>query len=255
MNDSMQSVFADFLAAALVLTSILFSTPAAAKDAHETDLRLLILTGGHEFEREEFFTMFHRFKNVRIIESKHPEANTWFTPDRSELYDVLVFYDMMQVISPEQKEAFVKLLEKGKGAVFLHHSIASYQDWDEFEKILGGRYYLKPHEANGRQQPGSTYQHDVDFRVHIADPDHPVTKGMKDFKIHDEVYNGFSVLPNVHVLLSTDHPQSGRIIGWSHQYGASRIVYLQMGHDHAAYENKNYQRLVEQAMRWVAEKP
>ncbi len=254
MNDSMQSIFVNFLAAALVLTAILSSAPVAAKDAKETDLRLLILTGGHEFEREEFFTMFHRFKNVRIIESKHPEANTWFTPDRSELYDVLVFYDMMQIISSAQKDAFVKLLRKGKGAVFLHHSIASYQDWDEFEKILGGRYYLKPYEANGRQHPGSTYQHDVDFKVHIKDPNHPVTNGIKDFKIHDEAYNGFSVQPNMHPLLSTNHPLSGKVIGWSHQYGASRIVYLQLGHDHAAYENKNFQRLVEQAVKWVAGK-
>ncbi len=254
MNHSMQSAFGNCLALALVSMVMLSFAPAEAKDAQETELRLLILTGGHEFEREEFFTMFHRFKNVRIIESKHPEANTWFTSDRAELYDVLVFYDMMQVISPEQKDAFVKLLEKGKGAVFLHHSIASYQDWDEFEKILGGRYYLKPYEANGQQHPGSTYKHDVDLKVHIEDTDHPVTKGMKDFKIHDEVYNGFFVQPNMHPLLSTDHPKSGKIIGWSHQYGASRIVYLQLGHDHSAYQNKNFQGLVEQSVKWVAGK-
>ena len=36
---------------------------------------------------------------------------------------------------------------------------------------------------------------------------------------------------------------------------ASRVVYLQLSHDHKAYENPNYQKLVAQAIRWTAKRP
>ena len=67
------------------------------------------------------------------------------------------------------------------------------------------------------------------------------------------MYGNFKVLPNVTPLLKTDHPESGEIIGWANKYGAAKIVFLQMGHDHHAYENENYKTLVLQAIKWAAE--
>lgn len=32
--------------------------------------------------------------------------------------------------------------QEGKGLVALHHCLASFQDWDEYPKIIGGRYHL-----------------------------------------------------------------------------------------------------------------
>ena len=42
--------------------------------------------------------------------------------------------------------------------------------------------------TRGTEKPASTYKHDVDFKVHVEDPNHPVTHGIKDFAIHDETY-------------------------------------------------------------------
>ena len=102
----------------------------------------------------------------------------------------------------------------------------------EFEKIIGGRYIL-----TNINQDSSTYRHDVDVPVTVVDKNHPITKGMDDFVIHDEVYGNYKVLPSVQPLLHTTHPESGKIVGWTNNYGGSRIVYLQLGHDHYAYEN------------------
>ncbi|MGH7972887.1 MAG: ThuA domain-containing protein [Limisphaerales bacterium] len=44
------------------------------------------------------------------------------------------------------------------------------------------------------------------------------------------------------------------MIGWTKTYGKARIVYLQSGHDHFAYENPNYQKILAQAIRWVAKR-
>lgn len=208
--------------------------------------RILIVTGGHDFEREAFFEIFKEMPGVSYLEVIQPEANELWDSTLMEQYDVLVFYDMFQEIDNPQKAAFIKLLEKGKGVVFLHHSLASYQDWREFEKIIGGRYV-----ESGSDQEKSSYQHDVEVPVQIADHMHPVTEGLRDFLILDEVYGNFRVLPSVHPLLRTTHPESGEVIGWTHRYINSRIVYIQPGHDHHAYENPNYRRLLKQAIDWA----
>ncbi|GBC96156.1 hypothetical protein HRbin16_01957 [bacterium HR16] len=215
-------------------------------------VRVLIVTGGHDFEREPFFEMFRSFEGITFVEVQHPDAHARLTPEAARGYDVIVLYDMWQPISEESKAAFVKLLRSGKGLVALHHSLASYQLWDEYRNIIGGRWYTEKWRQNGVERPPSTFQHDVQFKVHIVDKKHPVTRGMQDFNIRDETYGNFEVLPKVKPLLTTDEPTSNRVIAWTHTYGRSRVVYIQLGHDHYAYENPNYRRLVLQAIRWVA---
>lgn len=214
-------------------------------------LRVLIVTGGHEFEREPFFEMFRRFDGISYEEVQHPHAHARLTPTAAREYDVILLYDMWQPISEESQEAFVRVLRAGKGLVALHHSLASYQHWGEYRRILGGKWYAERWKQDGVERPPSTYKHDVVFHVHIVDRRHPVTRGMQDFDIRDETYGNFEVLPHVKPLLATEEPSSHRVIGWEHTYGRSRVVYIQLGHDHYAYENPNYRQLVSQAIRWV----
>lgn len=215
----------------------------------QTRVRVLIITGGHEFEREAFFHIFEDIPGLEYQEAIHPNANQLYDSKFTDSIDVLIFYDMVQEIEDAQKTAFIKLLGNGKGLVFLHHSMADYQEWDEFEKIIGGRYVLSNAEENG-----SSYRHDVDIPVTVVDKNHPITKGMDDFIIHDEVYGNYKVLPSVQPLLQTTHPESGKILGWTNSYAKSRIVTLQLGHDHYAYENPNYRVLIKQAIDWVQAK-
>jgi type 1 glutamine amidotransferase len=213
-------------------------------DKIKASQRIRIITGGHDFEREAFFDMFEEMPGIDYQEIMHPLANQVYDSVLMDETDVLLFYDMYQEIDASQKTAFLNLLEQGKGMVFLHHSLANYQEWEEFEKIIGGRYILS-------DQGGSTYRHDVEMNVHTVNKDHPITRGVDDFVIHDEVYGNFKVLPTVQTLLKTNHPESGEIIGWAHSYGQSRIVYLQLGHDHHAYGNPDFQRILKQAIDWV----
>ena len=72
--------------------------------------------------------------------------------------------------------------------------------------------------------------------------------------IHDEIYWGFRVGRDVTPLLTTTHPKSGKPLAWCRTEGRSRVVYLQLVHDHVAFENPNYRQLVAQSIRWVARK-
>ena len=147
------------------------------------------------------------------------------------------------------------MLEKGKGCLFLHHAIVSYQDWDEYEKILGGRFLSEAVMKDGREiYPASGWEHDQDIDVKVEDKKHSVTKGIKNFTIHDETYSFCRISDSVHILLSTDNPFSNKYLAWTNHYGNSRIVYIQLGHDSPAFENPDYKKLVKNAIYWVSEK-
>ena len=229
----------------LILTLfILISISTSAKDT-----RILIVTGGHDFDRELFFKMFDSLKGISYKELKHPEANLQLGQIDPKTFDAVVFYDMPKTISEAEKESYHKLLKLGKGLVFLHHSLASYQEWDEFKTIIGGKYHEEQHSPQS-----SNYQHDVTFQVMIKDPRSPVTKGIADFEVLDEVYGNTEVLPGVTVLLTTNHPKSSAIIGWTHKKEKSRIVYIEPGHDHNSWMNPNYQQIVRKAIIYVSGK-
>ncbi len=233
---------------------LLVTAMLPAQSAEQGKIRVLVFTGGHDFERDAFFQLFKGYDDIEYKEVVQPKANEVFTDGTVKKYDVLVFYDLWQPISDAQKEGFVQYLKDGGGLVALHHCLASYQEWPEFLNIIGGRYLLKEQTIAGKQLPASGYKHDEVMNVTVADKDHPITKGIDDFQIHDETYSNFYTIPDVHVLLKTDHPNSSPNLAWTQTYGKGKIAYIQLGHDHLAFENPNYRKLVAQAIRWAAQR-
>jgi len=239
---------------ALVIASIAFTLAAGKGLAAEGKTRVLLVHGGHDFETNQFLQVFRTNPAISFQVVAHPRAQTLFAASHAGEYDVLLFYDLWQDISERAKADLIDRLKEGKGLVALHHCLASYQGWDEYPRIIGGKYHLKPWRENETERAPSTFKHDVDFAVRIADPSHPITRGLHDFTIHDETYGGCEVRPDSHALLKTDDPTSTSVIGWCKMYEAARVVYLQLGHDHKAYENPNYQQLVRQAIEWAAKR-
>ena len=237
----------------LIFLILIFVTMTSSYQCNENSkIKVMIVTGGHDFERDAFFNMFDSFDEIEYREVVHPEANQIYASSMIDSVDVLVFYDMVQEISTQQKKDLLDLLTRGKSLLFLHHSLVSYQEWDEFMHILGGRYHINTENVDTSLTPESTYKHDVQVPVTIVDKKHDITKGIDNFVIHDETYDGFSVSADVYPLLTTTEETSGDIIGWLNHYKNSWIVYLQLGHDHHAYENPNYRRLVRQSIQWLA---
>ncbi|HEY3389604.1 MAG TPA: ThuA domain-containing protein [Prolixibacteraceae bacterium] len=221
--------------------------------ASASKLKILIITGGHDFDREPFFQMFDSFNNISYTELVHPEARVQLETIDLASFDAVVFYDMPKSITDEEKNGYYRLLKAGKGLLFLHHSICAYQDWPEFESITGGKYYEK---KKNDKFGASSYQHDVDFYVQIVHSEHqnPITRGMEDFVLHDEVYGNLEVMPEICPLLSTDHPKSNILIGWTLKKENSKIVFIQPGHDNHSYSNPDYRRLVKQSISYITTK-
>jgi uncharacterized protein len=212
-------------------------------------VKIMLVTGGHSYDTLQFVQMFRSFPGIEYEHFNQPEANQAIINGVAEEYDVLVFYDMWKDLTDSAKEAYIGLTKKGKPFLFMHHALVSYQGWPEFENLLGGRY-IQNDKLPVEQQ--SNYKHDVWVAVEIADSRHPVTRGMTSFKLFDEVYGNYSVLPEVRPLLTTSHPESTPVIAWENRYNASCIVYLQPGHDKHAFESEAYRKLILQSIRYLA---
>jgi type 1 glutamine amidotransferase len=250
MNQS--TMLALFLAVAAA-----FARPAGAapttQGAKPEPIKVLILVGGHGYDQKNFDKAWGGHDDIQCEvwkDAKKPFAA--FDDIANWKHDAIVMYTLMGGMTPQQQANFLQLLKKGVGLVVWHHALGNCQDWPEFEKIAGGKYWMKPGEREGKQIGASGYKHGVDLKVKVQDPDHPVTKGLKDFEIHDETYNKQTFRDDIRVLVWTDHPASDKPIAWVPKYGEARIFTLQSGHDAAAWSNAGHRHLLSQGIRWVA---
>jgi hypothetical protein len=214
-------------------------------------VKVMLVTGGHSYDTIQFFQLFDSFQNITYKHFGQPDANNAIANGAASQYDVLVFYDMWKSLSVTEKEAYLKLTREGKPFLFLHHSLVSYQNWPEFEQIIGGKYIEKSTDVAIVEQ--SNYKHDVWVDITVPDPHHPVTSGLENFRLFDEVYGNYRISPDVIPLLETNHPGSEPVIGWINRYNSSTIIYLQPGHDRHAFESEPYRKLIYQAINYLAE--
>lgn len=209
----------------------------------EAATRVLVVTGGHDYPTD-FYTLFEG----PGIDWDHAVSNEEaFRRDIRDRYDVLVLYDMSERLSEEGKGHLRAFAEAGKGILVLHHAVVSYQDWDWYRDLVGGRYLSTPQSG----MPASTYQHDVEIPVRIV-MKHPITEGVSLTQIYDETYKGMWVHPDVTVLMTTDHPLGDRQLAWVSPYRASRVVFIQPGHGRDAHRDDAYRRLIRNAIAWAA---
>lgn len=230
---------------ALLIISLLFAVVLLKAQP----IKIMLVTGGHAFDTVQFFQMFDALDGIEYEHFVQPKANAALVNGVAEKFDVLVFYDMWKTISESEKVAYLNLTKEGKPFLFLHHTLASYQDWGEFEKILGGKYVEKSPDIPVEQQ--STYEHDVWVYIEVV-KNHPVTNGFDNLKFFDEVYGNFTVSEKVTPLLKTNHPQSSEIIAWENSFNSSKIVYLQPGHDFRSFESEDYRKLILQSIKYLA---
>jgi len=230
------------------------SGPAAAEPAAKQKVvRVLLTVGGHGYEEAPFYAMWDALPGVKWTKIELPKQADLLKPGLEAQYDVIAMYDMCPGFTPEQQQAFIALLNRGIGVVSLHHNLGGHQKWDEFRKIIGGKFCISDTEINGAKVKQSTWDHDQDVNVVVVDKQHPITKGIQDFQIHDETYGGCWISPDVKVLLKTDHPKNKPgPVAWVTRYGNSPVAYIMLGHDSQAWKNPNYPKLLLQAIQWAA---
>jgi hypothetical protein len=86
------------------------------------------------------------------------------------------------------------------------------------------------------------------FEVQILVPDHPVTRGMSNFDIEDELYEIVGDLSQVQLLVKGEEE---RPLAYTKKHGQGTVVYIALGHGALALANPNLQRMYVQAAHWL----
>ena len=145
-------------------------------------------------------------------------------------------------LSPER---VLEAVESGVGIAGLHGGMCdAFRNETEWQFMCGGQWVSHP--GGG----GITYD------VHIVDPKHPLTKGMRDFKVTSEQYY-MHVDPINEVLATTVFPDYGNVVmpvAWTKTYGKGRVFYSSLGHVTQVFEqNPQILQLMTNGMIWAAQ--
>ena len=146
------------------------------------------------------------------------------------------------------EKAFLYFIASGKGFLNIHAGSSTLQDWPEFQQIAGGTW------GKGVTNHGPVHI----FKVSVKDKNHPVTKGIKDFYIKDELWNATKFHPDIHVLCtaysSPESKGSGKDepVAVTTKYGKGRGFYLVLGHNKATMRNRAWQTLLLRGAQWAA---
>ncbi|MDO4558586.1 MAG: ThuA domain-containing protein [Planctomycetia bacterium] len=240
-------------ALATTITSAISHSRISANEAPEKDgpVRVLFIHGGHGYDQEAMSRMLGALPGMKVTEMEFSVAVPLLKPGLKKDFDAILFYDYTNSdhVTKEQQRDFVELLgEGGIGVVFWHHAICTHF-LDDYA-IIGGRYHINAERFHGTDVPASTWKEGVDIPVQIANQEHPITRGIEPFTIHDEAYGGVTVNPSVDVLLTADHPECSEPFLWTHTSGKSRVVYLMPGHGKACWDHPVFPELLSRCLLW-----
>lgn len=211
-------------------------------------VRLLVVTGSHPFDAS-FNSLFEGHEDIRAeFRSQAPEPCSVYTEDFAEGFDVVLLYDFEFKITGEQKANFEKAFGSGRGLIVLHHAMCSHPDWPAFREIAGGQFFFDPPEG----MPKSEYEAGVAYRIEIAEPDHPITRGLKPFDVVDETYRKYWIKPGSTPLLRTTSPKSESVLAWTSEHDESRVVTIQPGHGPEIFQHPEYRKFIARSILWAA---
>ena len=238
------------------LTLLAFPVHAATPATQPADpatIKLLIVTGGHTFS-PTFFKQFDDMPGVTCTRAEEGDfkKGTASAYDLADLlsYDAVLLYDFQLNITPDEQKHFLALFDKGTGLIVLHHALLSYQGWPEYERITGGLYLLDFKKYGEVLVPQSTYKGETEMAITVVDKSHPVTAGVSDFHITDEIYRGVHHPDDIHTLLSCE----GNPLVWTRDEKNSHVVSFIIGHGPGTWNNASFQKLLSNALHFVAKK-
>ena len=216
------------------------------------EFSVMVVTGGHDYDKPEFKEMFESLKGVRCDFVLTQDMQEMGVPEVADTYDAVVMMDMVRTkVDDSAKQQFDALTRSGVGMVFLHFTLASRPYWDEYHEMIGGKFYLPNVEQDTVLH--STYSTGMTVQARVLNQAHPVTRGIDDFTITDAFYGNITISPDSTPLLASCNKNCAATIAWTHRFRSSRIVYLMPGFTEEAYENKSYRRFIKNAIAYVAD--
>ena len=215
---------------ALCAGIILLGPDAEAQRKVPDGAKILILSGGqreHHGYREQALYLAGILENTRRFQATIAEDAAIVESPALAKYDAIVLTadrrDPEFKFTEAQQRAIFAYVRAGHGFVALHAADNAPADWlPEWKEMLGG-IYSHVGLPDGKAIKGR-------YRVRIADTASPITAGMADFDLDDELYAHMQMLPGVRPLATIDHDGTTWPVAWTWAYGNGRVFHLTLAH-------------------------
>ena len=241
-----------------VILSCWLAHPAMGQKKVPDGAKVFLLSGGqrqHHGYREQALYLSGALENTgRFQVTIGEDAAILETPAMAR-YEVLIVTadrrDPEFKFTPAQQEAIFAFVRSGKGYVSIHGADNAPPDWSpQWKEMLGG-IYSHVGKPDGKARKGT-------FTVKIADTTSPVTEGLKDFTLTDELYTNMQMQPDVRPLATIEFEGVVWPVAWTTMFGQGRVFHTSLGHRDFGPDKDDPLRdpklntLIIQGVSWVA---
>ena len=208
-------------------------------------MNLLLITGGkHPYE--ESTPVLQAFLEEAGHSTTVSESADELSGDLSA-FDAIVLNTLRQEdtdndLNDSQRAGFEGYVAGGGSLLSVHISAASCPDWSQTKKITGGGWVL-----------GESWHPPFGwFEVTIDQTDHPITAGVSPtFWTYDECYCGLDIQPGIDVFMHGVVEDDIKPLGWTHQFGAGKVVNIALGHAGSSQQHPQFQKLILNALNYL----
>jgi type 1 glutamine amidotransferase len=232
--------------------------PVLAQKVAPGGAKVFLLSGGkrqHHGYRDQAFYLANVLENTGRFEVTLGEDAAILETPAIRKYDLIIVNadrrDDEFKFTRSQQQALFEFVRSGHGYVSIHGADNAAADWlPAWKEMLGGvfSHFGLP---DGKTRKGK-------FTVKIVDTTSPVTRGLEDFPIEDELYYQLQLMPDVQPLATIEYQGTAWPVAWTRTFGKGRVFHTTMGHRDFGPNKKdplhdpNLSRLVVQGIEWVA---
>ncbi|PZX54729.1 hypothetical protein LV84_02883 [Algoriphagus ratkowskyi] len=171
-----------------------------------------------------------------------------FTDENLAKYDVVILASTTGTIfNEEQKAAFQKFVQSGKGVVGIHSATDTEYEWPWYNKMIGAYFLTHPAQQT--------------LRLEVVDQNHPATWHLpKNWLWFDELYEFRDINPAIKVLIKADESTykvgkgngDNHPMAWYHEYDGGRVFYTALGHVESAWVEADFLKHVSGGIWYAA---
>jgi type 1 glutamine amidotransferase len=173
--------------------------------------------------------------------------DTFLDVDKLKSLNLIVPVWTMGKISNEQGKGLLEAIKSGVGVGGWHGCMAdSFRESTDYQFMVGGQWVAHPGNI-------------IDYEVNITNHDHPITAGLRDFKMKSEQYY-MHVDPSNNVLATTTFSGEHAFwiegvtmpVTWTRMYGKGKVFYCSLGHVVADFDLPEAFEMVKRGLLWAS---
>ncbi len=129
----------------------------------------------------------------------------------------------------------------GGPTLVVHTGSNTFYESTRWAELIGGRWV-----------PGTSMHPPLgQATVPVVDREHPITAGLRQLRVRDELYCYLDMAGTARPLVGHDYEDRRHPLVWVHEHDGVRVVYDAFGHDGQAYAGADRRELLRREVRWL----